>query len=120
MKVTRIDEGDALAVASEGAKGVAMRVPIAQSDGAPSFTLRFFALEPGGHTPQHHHPYEHEIIVWDGSGTLWGADGEWPLAAGTVALVLPGEEHQFRAGPKGLSFLCAVPHGGHKVAVVPR
>jgi quercetin dioxygenase-like cupin family protein len=121
MKITRLDQSEAFTVVSEEAKGVAMRVPVAQSDGAPGFTMRFFEIEPGGHTPRHRHPYEHEVIVWDGSGTLLsGDDGEHLVAPGTIALVLPDEEHQFRAGLKGLSFFCLVPHVGHKVAVAPR
>ena len=115
MKVIHIDETPAATVVAEGAKGVTMRVPIGKADGAPGFTMRLFELAPGGCSPRHHHPYEHEIIVWSGSGTLWGPAGDLPLAPGVVALVVPDEEHQVRAGADGLRFFCLVPHHGHNL-----
>ena len=115
MKVIHIDEAPAATVVAEGATGVTMRVPIGKADGAPSFTMRLFELAPGGCSPRHRHPYEHEIIVWSGSGTIWGPAGEVPLAPGVVALVVPDEEHQVRAGESGLRFFCLVPHHGHNL-----
>jgi quercetin dioxygenase-like cupin family protein len=102
-------------VEMEGVKGARLQTLIGAADGAPAFTLRLFYLEAGGHSPRHSHPYEHEVIVHEGSGTLWSQEEEYPLDVGTVALVMPGEEHQFTAGPKGMTFFCLVPHVGHKV-----
>lgn len=113
MRVTTIEEVPARAVELEGAHAVAMRVLLGAEHGAPNFTMRLFELGPDGHTMQHAHAHEHEVIVQAGSGTLWSPQREWPLKAGTVVLVGPDEEHQFRAGPDGLSFFCIVPHAGH-------
>jgi len=113
MKVIAIERAPATEVKMEGVEGVRMRVLIGEEDGAPSFTMRLFELEPGGHTPQHAHPFEHEIIVRAGSGTLWTAAGEHTLEPGVVALVTGDVEHQFRAGPAGMEFYCLVPHEGH-------
>jgi len=92
-----------------------VQVLLAAEDGAPGFSLRLFHLDAGGHTPRHEHPYEHEVIVQEGSGTLCLAGEEHPLESGMVALVEPNEEHQFRAGPKGMTFYCLVPNRGHKI-----
>lgn len=113
MKVADITSEAPGEVAMAGALGVRMRVLISGADGAPGFTMRLFEVAPGGHTVRHHHPYEHEVIVHRGQGTLWSANGEHPLAPGMVVLVLPDEEHQFQAGPEGLDFFCMVPHHGH-------
>jgi quercetin dioxygenase-like cupin family protein len=100
-------------VTMEGARDVTVRVLLGEADGAPGFTMRLFELAPGGHTPRHSHAHEHEIIVLGGSGTLQAAQGEHSLAPGTVALVEPHDEHQFRAGEQGMRIICLVPHAGH-------
>lgn len=99
----------------EGARGVRVQVLLGAEEGAPGFTMRLFSLEAGGHSPRHSHPYEHEVFVYEGSGTLWSPEEEYPLDVGTVALVHPGELHQFTAGPKGMTFICLVPNEGHKI-----
>jgi quercetin dioxygenase-like cupin family protein len=114
MKVLTISDVRPAVVQSEAASGARARVLIGKEDGAPTFTMRLFDLEPGGHTPRHVHAHEHEIIVQSGEGTLWTESTEYPLAPGTVALVGPDELHQFRAGSRGMSFFCLVPHEGHK------
>ena len=113
MKVIPIRDVPLEEVQMEGTRGARIRVLLGAAHGAPSFTLRLFELEAGGHTPQHSHPHEHEIIVQSGTGVLWTPLGEHPLEAGVVALVEPGDEHQFRAGPDGMSFFCIVPNVGH-------
>jgi quercetin dioxygenase-like cupin family protein len=114
MHVRNIDDADQQVIDSKEASGVTMRVPIGAREGAPNFTMRLLDIESGGHTPRHSHEHEHEIIVRSGSGILRTAGGEMPLVTDTVALVLPKEEHQFVAGPDGMSMWCIVPNSGHK------
>ena len=83
MKVIRTDGEPATPVTLEGASGVSVRVLVGPDDGAPSFAMRLFEIEPAGHTMQHSHPFEHEIIVQSGAGTLWTPEREWPLEADT-------------------------------------
>jgi quercetin dioxygenase-like cupin family protein len=113
MKVTSIERVPLQPVQMEGTRGARMRVMLGEADGAPGFTMRLFELEPEGFTPRHSHPHEHEIIVQSGSGTLWSREAEHPLEPGVVALVGPDEEHQLRAGSKGMAFFCIVPNEGH-------
>jgi quercetin dioxygenase-like cupin family protein len=115
MKVIRTDQEPAIAVTAAGASGVKMRVLLGVADGAPSFTMRLFEIAPSGHTMRHSHPYEHEIIVRAGSGTLSTPEREWPLSPGSVALVPPDQEHRFLAGAEGMEMFCIVPHRGHVI-----
>ena len=53
-------------------------------DGAPVYALRMVELEPGGSSPKHQHPYEHENFVVEGVGKVL-IEGEWrDLHAGDV------------------------------------
>ncbi|MFG0291845.1 MAG: cupin domain-containing protein [Phycisphaerales bacterium JB065] len=107
--IRNIDETAANPVEMDGVKGVSMSVMIGRADGAPHFALRSFTVEPGGHAPRHSHDYEHEAYIVSGTGEVL-LDGEYrPLKQGDVVYVPADEEHQFRAGPNGMRFLCLVP-----------
>ncbi len=99
-------------IEAEGAKGIRYARLVGVEHGAPNVVMRHFIIEDGGHTPLHAHPWEHEVYVLSGSGSVVTAGGEAPLAPGDSLLVKPGEEHQFRAGDQGLGFLCIVPPEG--------
>ncbi|MGC9529179.1 MAG: cupin domain-containing protein [Candidatus Bipolaricaulaceae bacterium] len=93
-----------------GAEGVHKRILIGPQDGAPTFAVRLFSVQAGGHTPRHSHPFEHGVVVLKGSGELVSPEGSIPLRAGHVAYVPPGELHQFRnTGEGAFEFLCVVP-----------
>ena len=97
-------------VKMEEAIGVSKRVLISEADGAPNFIMRRFTIEPGGHTPYHTHPWEHEVYVLSGSGQLRLSETSHELSAGTVVLVLPDKEHNFvNIGSGPLDFLCIIP-----------
>lgn len=93
------------------AKGVKVRWLITEEMGAPNFAMRQFSVEPGGSSPRHSHPWEHEVFILKGSGIVTGEDGEEPIKSGDVVFVPPDEEHQFiNTGYEELSFLCLIPH----------
>ncbi len=92
------------------AKGVEMRELLTKADGTPSFAMRVFRLEAGGHTPRHLHDWEHEVFILEGEGSVLGPQGERSLRPGDAVLVSPNEEHQFRAGGGGMRFICCVPN----------
>lgn len=111
MKICSDESIPAEPVTMEGASGVRMRMLIGEQDGAPNFAMRQFEVEPGGHTPFHHHPYEHEVFVLKGQGVVLEGDKERPLRAGDCVYVSSNEPHQFRnTGDEPLQFLCLVPH----------
>ena len=122
MNVKQYEQVDSEPVDMEGATGCSVRWLIGAADGAPNFAMRQFEVAPGGHTPRHMHPYEHEVFVLEGEGVVLEGDQQHPLRTGDVVYVKPDEVHQFRnTGGQPLKFLCLVPNSAAtgKVTVVP-
>ncbi|MEM7621636.1 MAG: cupin domain-containing protein [Planctomycetota bacterium] len=110
MLIRNIDEVPRTPVAMDGVKDASMAIMVGRDDGAPNFALRQFAVEAGGHTPRHHHDYEHEVFVVAGSGEVLLEGAYRPVKQGDVIFVPADEEHQFRAtSGEQLRFLCLVP-----------
>lgn len=118
MKVTPADQVEEKTVDMPGAHGCSVRWLVSESDGAPNFAMRQFEVAPGGYTPRHSHPYEHEVYVLQGQGTVLDDDQERPLKTGDVVLVRPDEIHQFRnTGEAPMRFLCLVPNSSATLPV---
>ena len=111
MRCVKADQTPAGEVCEMGAEGVEVQWLLAAPEGAPTFALRRFTLQPGGRTPRHAHPWEHEVYVLRGGGVVETEDGETALQPDCAVLVLPDETHCFRAGEEGLQMLCLVPLG---------
>lgn len=76
-----------------------------------AFDLRYFELEPGGHTSLERHAHTHVVIAARGTGVLIAGDREQALCPFDIAYVAPLEVHQLRnmsAEPFG--FFCIVDH----------
>jgi len=96
--------------AEEGANGVTVRWLLKKDQGAENFYMRLFEMEPGGHSPLHSHPWEHEIFILEGSGIVTGGSKETHFSKGDVIFLPPGEEHQLRnSGKDTVRFLCLIP-----------
>lgn len=110
MKVNPYSQAQATHFDGEPAKGVAARVVIGKSDGAPNFCMRVFEIAPGGHTPKHAHAWEHEMFVHAGQGEVYG-NGRWhPATSGNVVFIPAHEEHQIRnTGEDLLVVVCLIP-----------
>jgi quercetin dioxygenase-like cupin family protein len=118
MKLKRAELVDNKPVEMEGASGCHVRWLVGESDGAPNFAMRQFEVAPGGYTPKHSHPYEHEVFVLHGQGVVLEGNTEHPLKSGDVVYVAPNDIHQFRnTGDATLRFLCLVPNSASKMAV---
>ena len=118
MKINAAHEVASAPVTMPGAHGCQVRWLLDEKQGAPNFAMRQFEVEPGGYTPKHSHPYEHEIFVLEGQGVVAEGDDERPLRAGDCVLVLPDEVHQFRnTGTAPLKFLCLVPNSSAQLPV---
>lgn len=111
MKVFPYHTQPAQPVQIEGAAGCQMRWLIGPEEGANRFMMRLFELEPGGYTPHHQHPYEHEVFVLEGTGQVLDDQHQaHPLQPGTVVFVPSNEMHQFQnTGSEPLRFLCLIP-----------
>jgi quercetin dioxygenase-like cupin family protein len=111
VKVVRPEELDQASVTMPGAHACKVRWLVGEPDGAPNFAMREFEVAPGGYTPHHSHPYEHEIYVLEGEGVAIEGNSSRGMRAGDVIFVAPDEVHQFRnTGGEPLKFLCLVPH----------
>jgi len=110
MLIRRADRVEGTPVTMDGAHAVTMRMMVGRADGAPTFAMRHFTVEPDGHTPRHQHNYEHEVVIVEGQGRV-ECDGEFhDLTAGDVLFVEPNRVHQFvNVGTTPFRFLCLVP-----------
>ena len=92
-------------------EGITIRWVLDKDDGAPNFALRVIEFEPGAIFPEHEHPYEHEIFVLEGEGTVESPTGTIDMRPGKAILVPPDEPHGYRnTGDGPLRFICVIPH----------
>jgi quercetin dioxygenase-like cupin family protein len=110
MKVEKCTNIEKKAVEVEGAKDTGIRWLISKEDGAENFAMRIFEIEPGGHTPLHTHPHEHEIFAVEGEGVFVYEGKEYPFERDYVIFVPGGREHRFKNTGAGLlRLLCLIP-----------
>jgi quercetin dioxygenase-like cupin family protein len=122
MKVNHYETIAQQPVKMEGSRGCQVRWLLGERDGTPNFAMRQFEVAPGGYTPRHSHPYEHEVFVLEGQGLVYEGEVTHRLAAGDVVFVKPDEIHQFsNTGTTQLKFLCLIPNSaaGQRVTVAP-
>ena len=93
--------------------GVIKRVPIGPEAGAKNFIMRVFEVAPGHASPDHIHPWEHEIFILSGEGVARSQDGkETPIGEGTTLFIPEGEKHCLvNKGRVELRFICMIPAG---------
>jgi quercetin dioxygenase-like cupin family protein len=104
-------------VAMPGAHNVRMQLLCGPADGCPNFAMRRFLVAPGGSTPKHQHPYEHEVLILAGQGLAFANNAEQPLQPGDALYIPANELHQFRnTGTADLEFICMVPAFVHAPA----
>jgi len=110
MKIVKSSDVVKNAVEVEGAKDVQIRWLISKDDGAGNFAMRMFELLPGGYTPLHTHPHEHEVFVIEGEGVFVYEGEEYEFGPEYVIFVPGDKEHCFRnTGNSVLRFLCLIP-----------
>jgi quercetin dioxygenase-like cupin family protein len=93
------------------APGVTIRWVIDEHlDGAPNYALRVIEVEPGGHTPDHTHAFEHENFVIEGQGRVRIGDEWHDVQVGDVIFVPGGARHTYvNTGKAAFKFLCGIP-----------
>ncbi len=110
MRVSSYKQVPAEDVAEKGAAGTKIRWLIAGKDGAPNFAMRLFEMAPGGCSPLHAHPWEHEVYVLRGKGKVVREGPDAKIGSGDFVFIAPNEKHQFRNDGKAmLSFICLIP-----------
>ena len=94
----------------EEASRLRVRWLITKEMGAENFAMRLFEMEPQGYSPFHSHPWEHEVFVLEGEGSVVGEVKEREFRAGDVIFVPANEKHQFKNNcEKTVKFLCLIP-----------
>lgn len=110
MKIEKSSNITKKAVEIEGAKNVDIRWLISKADGAKNFAMRMFELQPGGFTPLHTHPHEHEVFIVEGKGIFVYEGKEYTFNSDFVIFVPGDKEHCFKnTGDSVLRFLCIIP-----------
>ena len=118
MKIQSAEGVEQTVVEMEGAENCKVRQLVGKNVEAPNFAMREFEVAPGGFTPHHSHPYEHEIYVLAGQGIALEGSNEHTIKAGDVVYVAPNDIHQFKnTGDQPLKFLCLIPNSAINLPV---
>lgn len=95
---------------NSGADKATRQILIGSDENSPNFHLRYFAVQPGGHTSLDQHVHEHGVYILHGQCHLCLENDEFELNAGDVVYIPGNEVHQFFAsGQEPFGFLCVVP-----------
>ena len=101
------------------AEGMRKGVLVDERDGAPTFALRRFTLDPGATVPKHTNRVEHVQYVLAGEYTVGLGDAERTVSPGDSLFIPAGVVHWYRNdGDEAGAFLCAVPNGDDSIEVV--
>ena len=97
--------------AEEGAANLKVRWLITKDIGAENFAMSVFEMKPGGFSPLHNHPWEHEVFILEGRGLVKGGGEERNFREGDVIFIPPNEVHQFKnTDETKVKFLCIIPY----------
>jgi len=90
--------------------GVVKHVLIGREDGAPNFVIRYFRIEPGGHSRLERHPHDHGVVILHGKAKVQLNDEFLELGPLDVVYVGGDDLHQFSTiGEEALGFICVIP-----------
>ncbi len=94
-----------------GAEGATMRWLIGKTNGAKTYAMRLFTIQPGGKIPLHNHPEEHEIFVLQGRAKMLGSLEETYAKKDDVVFVPSNEPHGYdnTEGTEPFRFICVIP-----------
>lgn len=110
MKIFNYQDIEAEKV-EDGALKLKIRWLITKEMGAENFAMRLIEMEPGGYSPLHQHPWEHEIFILKGQGHVTGGKEERRFNDGDVILIPNGERHQLKnTGDNTVKFICLIPY----------
>ena len=95
---------------NSGADKATRQILIGPDENSPNFHIRYFAVQPGGHTSLDKHAHEHGVYILHGQALLHLENNEYELNPGDVVYISGNEIHQFfTSGQEPFGFLCVVP-----------
>lgn len=103
----------------DAAEGLSKGVLIGEEEGAPTFAIRRFVLDPGTEVPRHTNEVEHGQYVLEGR-YIAGIEGEeYVVEAGDSLFIPAGTVHWYRnEGDTPGAFICVVPTGDDTIQLV--
>lgn len=95
----------------EEAKGAGIRWLLSDRDGMTDMAMRVIEIEPGGQTPNHAHPWEHQVFVIKGNGRVNSEEeGTREFSSGSAIFIGPNEKHTFHNdSDETIEFVCMIP-----------
>ena len=94
---------------AKGVHGAVKRVLVGPADGAPNFVIRYFHIEPGGHSRLERHPHEHGVIILQGKAKVQLNEEFVTLEPLDAVFVAGNDLHQFtNIGEEPLGFICVI------------
>ena len=95
---------------NSGADGATRQILVGNEEDAPHFHMRYFAVQPGGHTSLDQHPHDHGVYILHGRAHVRLGEELHEVQAGDVVYIPGNEVHQFfTLGEEPFGFLCVVP-----------
>jgi len=88
----------------------------------PNFDMRLIEIEEKRDTPgsPHVHPWEHEIFIIEGKGSVWDEKERRLFSKGDVIYIPSREPHTFmNLGENTLRFICCIPSGVDLKKITP-
>ncbi len=86
------------------------QILIGTGEDSPHFHMRYFAVQPGGHTSLDQHAHDHGVYVIHGRARLRLNTDEYEVSTGDVVYIPGNVVHQFfTLGQEPCGFLCVVP-----------
>lgn len=83
---------------------------IGKKEQAGNFAFRFYLLSPGSHSQEEAHPYDHGILILQGSGEVLLGDKTHSISQGDIIYIPPDARHQLlNTSEEELGFLCVIP-----------
>ena len=95
---------------NSGADKATRQVLIGSDENSTNFHIRYFAVQPGGHTSLDQHAHELGVYIMHGQARLCLGNNEHELNPGDIVYIPGNEVHQFfTSGQEPFGFLCVVP-----------
>ena len=92
-------------------KGISRRELVGKRGESTRFHVRYFEIQPGGHSTLEKHEHEHVVVPLRDRGEAQAGCYVWNVGPGDVVYVSPSDPHQFRCpadAKEPFGFLCMV------------
>ncbi|NWF95255.1 MAG: cupin domain-containing protein [Candidatus Thorarchaeota archaeon] len=111
MYVINYREREEIPVSLPGSLKTTVRWLIGKQDGAKTYAMRLFEIQPGGIIPLHNHPEEHEIFVLQGQAKLLGGKENTVSKKDDVVFIPSDLPHGYdnTEGTEVFRFICVIP-----------